>query len=101
MPRRSSSRSAACGRPIDEDPDRSRDTRALHDRYVAIAAELGKISVPYDDWQVLYRETVQLGRALDGEPQLLELALIDGQGPPPAARPRQGATGYPPAASSR
>ena len=66
---------------IDQDPDRARDTRALHDRYVAIAAELGKIAVPYDDWQVLYRETVQLGRALDGEPQLLELALIDGHAP--------------------
>jgi hypothetical protein len=66
---------------LDEDPDRAPDTRALHDRYVAIAAELGKISVPYDDWQVLYRETVQLGRALDGEPQLLELALIDGKAP--------------------
>ncbi len=66
---------------VDEDPDRARDTRALHDRYVAIAAELGKIAVPYDDWQVLYRETVQLGRALEGEPQLLELALIDGHAP--------------------
>jgi hypothetical protein len=66
---------------VDEDPDRSRHTRALHDRYVAIAAELGKIAVPYDDWQVLYRETVQLGRALDGEPQLLELVLLDGHAP--------------------
>jgi len=53
---------------------------------VAIAAELGKIAVPYDDWQVLYRETVQLGRALDGEPQLLELALIDGHGPAHSGR---------------
>jgi hypothetical protein len=58
-----------------------RDAPGLHQRYVAIAAELGKIAVPYDDWQVLYRETVQLGRALDGEPQLLELALMNGQAP--------------------
>jgi hypothetical protein len=71
---------------VDQDPNRARDTRGLHDRYVAIAAELGKIAVPYDDWQVLYRETVQLGRALEGEPQLLELALIDGQAPATGAR---------------
>ncbi len=71
---------------VEEETER-RDVAALHERYVAIAAELGKIAVPYDDWQVLYRETVQLGRALDGEPQLLELALMNGQAPQhPAAR---------------
>ena len=87
---------------VDEDPDRARETRGLHDRYVAIAAELGKIAVPYDDWQVLYRETVQLGRALEGEPQLLELALIDGHAPVPARRNAStGAARRPATASSR
>lgn len=68
---------------VETDPSRARDSRDVHDRYVAIAAALGKVDVPYDDWQVLYRETVQLGRALDGEPQLLELALTNGHAPRP------------------
>src|SRR6185436_8622945 len=37
-----------------------------------IATDLGKIKVDYEEWQVLYRQTLQLARALDGEPQLLQ-----------------------------
>ena len=68
---------------VESDPSHARDSGDLHERYVAIAAALGQVEVPYDDWQVLYRETVQLGRAIDGEPQLLELALTDGHAPQP------------------
>jgi hypothetical protein len=64
-----------------EDETAPKSSSGLHERYAAIAAQLGKIAVPYDDWQVLYRETVQLGRALGGEPQLLELAAMNGHSP--------------------
>jgi hypothetical protein len=74
-----------------ESQPRRPDDSGLRDRYVVIAAELGKISVPYDDWQVLYRETVQLGRTLGGEPQLLELATLNGHSPQ-RARPAATAT---------
>ena len=36
-----------------------------------IAKELSKTFVPFDDWQVLYREILQVGRAIRGRPQLL------------------------------
>jgi hypothetical protein len=38
----------------------------------AIARQLGRLPLEYDQWQVLYREALQLGRALNGEQQLLE-----------------------------
>ena len=43
------------------------------------AEELGRslkdLAVPYEDWQTLYRELLQLDRALDGRPQLLSRDL--------------------------
>jgi hypothetical protein len=59
---------------------RHRDQSSLLARLGEIAQSLGKIAVPYDDWQVLYRETVQLDRALHGEAQLLDSILT--QEPP-------------------
>ena len=44
----------------------------LHD----VVEELGKLSgLAYDDWQALYRQLGQLGRAMSGQQQLLELHL--------------------------
>jgi hypothetical protein len=43
--------------------------------------DLGRLTVAYDDWQVLYREIVQLARAIHGEPQLLDSVSVEG-GPP-------------------
>ncbi len=40
-------------------------------RVEEIAAEIIDLPVPYADWQTLYRETLQLARALRGESQLL------------------------------
>ena len=42
-----------------------------------LARDLAELAVPYEDWQTLYRELLQLDRALRGRPQLLERA--DGQ----------------------
>ncbi len=45
-------------------PARSRDLRAL-------ARELSLIDCPYDEWEILYRQVLQLHLALGGQPQLL------------------------------
>jgi hypothetical protein len=36
-----------------------------------IARAIKALPVEYDEWQIVYRKTLQLGRALDGRPQLL------------------------------
>lgn len=46
-----------------------------------ITRELRTLQVDWDDWQVLYRQILQLGRAAHGERQLLDAE------PPPAAPP--------------
>jgi hypothetical protein len=37
-----------------------------------LARDLGRLDVEFEDWQVLYRQTLQLGRAARGERQILE-----------------------------
>ena len=37
-----------------------------------ITGAIAALPVDYDDWQIVYRKALQLGRALDGRPQLLE-----------------------------
>jgi Putative Actinobacterial Holin-X, holin superfamily III len=37
----------------------------------ALVRAIVALPVAYDDWQILYRKTLQLGRALEGRPQLL------------------------------
>jgi hypothetical protein len=44
-----------------------------------IARDLGQLDVEYDDWQVLYRQAIQLGRAVRGETQLLERRARGGE----------------------
>jgi len=44
----------------------------LAGRLNEIAAELGRAPVTYDEWQIVYRQALQLSRALGGESQLLE-----------------------------
>ena len=44
-----------------------------------IAQALGKLEADFDDWQVIYRELLQLDRALRGDQQLLE-STIDQKG---------------------
>ncbi len=47
------------------------DSPVLLARVDAIAKEILGLPVAYGDWQTLYRETLQLARAVRGEPQLL------------------------------
>jgi hypothetical protein len=59
-----------------------------------ITGAIAVLPVEYDDWQIVYRKAVQLGRALHGQPQLLD-GLVrrtlstapsgNGGGPPPGS----------------
>jgi Putative Actinobacterial Holin-X, holin superfamily III len=62
-----------------------RENPAAHERAAALSRRLGDITrdiarlpVPYEEWQVVYRQALQLGRALGGEPQLLEALSSNG-----------------------
>jgi hypothetical protein len=39
-----------------------------------ITRDLGKLDVEFDDWQVLYRQILQVGRAIHGQRQLMDVA---------------------------
>jgi hypothetical protein len=57
-----------------ENPAAHEHSAALTGRLKDIAEELGHAPLTYDEWQIVYRQALQLGRALGGEPQLLEVA---------------------------
>jgi hypothetical protein len=65
---------------LDQDSDHHRHSRMLRSVLRDITGDLGRAAVPYDEWQILYRETIQLARALEGQPQLLD-QLAKGVGP--------------------
>jgi uncharacterized membrane protein YqjE len=54
-----------------EDPAQHRGARALVARVHEVARELSRSDLPFDEWQIVYRELLQLDRALRGEPPLL------------------------------
>ncbi|MES1165085.1 MAG: phage holin family protein [Verrucomicrobiota bacterium] len=43
-----------------------------------VTRELGKLDVDFDDWQVLYRQILQVGRAIHGERQLMDQEASEG-----------------------
>lgn len=45
---------------------------ALRSRVEDIAKEIAALRIPYTEWEVLYRKTLQLGRALSGDAPLLD-----------------------------
>ena len=57
---------------FDADPRAHRGSAVLLDRLDALTRRLGALDVEFDEWQVIYRQLLQLDRALRGEPQLLE-----------------------------
>jgi uncharacterized membrane protein YqjE len=61
-----------------QSPAAHRGAAALRARLAEIARDIRELPVPYDEWQVVYRQALQLGRALEGEPQLLEAAATNG-----------------------
>ncbi len=56
----------------DLDPRGRAGDRALVDELDRITRELPTLQVGWDDWQVLYRQILQLGRAISGQPQILD-----------------------------
>jgi hypothetical protein len=62
-------------RVYQENPAAHVGARGLRMRVADIAKDLTTINVEYDDWQVVYRQTLQLSRALEGQPQILEATL--------------------------
>jgi Putative Actinobacterial Holin-X, holin superfamily III len=52
-------------------PEAHRSASALLGRLEEIGKEIRSLPVPYDEWQIVYRQALQLGRALNGERQLL------------------------------
>jgi hypothetical protein len=56
---------------LDRSPAAHTNSRWLLQRLREIAEEVAELDVAYDEWQIVYRQTLQLGRALSGEPPLL------------------------------
>jgi hypothetical protein len=65
-------------RSYDLDPARSAASAHLAMELDRVTRDLRTLQVGWDDWQVLYRQILQLGRAAHGERQLLDVE------PPPA-----------------
>ncbi len=55
----------------DENPRKHDRAQALLGRVEEIAAELAETKLPYDEWQIVYRELLQLDRAVRGHQPLL------------------------------
>ena len=55
-----------------ENPAAHVGSAALRGRLAGIARDIAELPVAYDEWQIVYRQALQLGRALSGERQLLE-----------------------------
>src|SRR5207249_3570952 len=56
-------------------PKAHQNARPLLSRFDDIATEVARRPLPFDDWQVIYRQMLQLGRALGGRRQILEVTL--------------------------
>lgn len=61
-----------------ENPRAHERAAALSRRLGEIARDIARLPVAYEEWQVVYRQALQLGRALGGEPQLLEVLSLNG-----------------------
>ena len=57
---------------FDRDPVENVNTQPMRDAVAAIARDLGEADVSYEDWQVLYRELLQLDREISGLPPLID-----------------------------
>jgi hypothetical protein len=57
------------------DPSAHANAAPLLWRFDEIAREIARRPLSFDDWQVIYRQVLQLGRALGGRRQILEVTL--------------------------
>ena len=56
---------------LEREPRAHVESPWLEQRLAEITSRLRQLEAPYDEWQIVYRQVLQLGRALHGEPQLL------------------------------
>ena len=56
-------------------PSAHENTSPLLTRIDEIAIEIARRPLSFDDWQVIYRQVLQLGGAVGGQPQILEVTL--------------------------
>jgi hypothetical protein len=84
-----------------EQPHAHRRSDVLERRITELSAELSRLNLPWDEWQMVYRLLLQVDRALHGDPPLLQHAqhtedmhMADNKLPPPREPrrlpPRQG-----------
>lgn len=73
----------------DENPARNRASAALDQQLDQVTHDLGALEVDFDDWQVLYRQILQVGRAIHGHRQLMDLGAsktkVGSESPKPRA----------------
>jgi hypothetical protein len=81
-------------------PEAHAHARPLLSRLDDIAAQMARLPLPFEEWQVIYRQILQLERALRGEPQILE-ATLPRVTPPRPAPVRVAWAGNPRALSTR
>lgn len=56
----------------DDNPKAHTNAPALLDRLGEITQNLGQLEIEFEDWQVIYRQILQVDRALRGLPQLMD-----------------------------
>jgi len=54
-----------------ENPPAHRRSGVLERRLDEISTEIGRAPISYEEWQIVYRQALQLGRALEGDMQLM------------------------------
>lgn len=57
---------------FDRDPVDSVGSPSMRAAIDRLAHDLGVAELPFEDWQIIYRQLLQLGREIDGRPQLLD-----------------------------
>ncbi len=57
---------------FDRDPIANVNSEHMHDAVAAIARELAEAEIPFEDWQILYRELLQLDRDVSGQAPLID-----------------------------
>src|SRR5207248_4492112 len=58
----------------EEQPHAHRRSDVLERRVTELSAELSRLNLPWDEWQIIYRLLLQVDRALHGDEPLLEHA---------------------------
>jgi hypothetical protein len=75
-----------------ENPTAHVHSAVLERRLAEVVDTLATVGVPYDEWTILYRQSAQLGRALEGHQQLLargmDMEKDQGNTSQPAAPPQ-------------